>query len=309
MICDRCIELRQRISSGESVPDKSVTALLQELSELRKTLQDAAGAMTPDQKRRFHSVQQRYAKASGSPDPGKEENRMRALPSQPGPPARTTRPRVEVSAPHEEQAPVIRDTLLLPKATFLLSGTVLSLPPATLGPSPANPPENQLQAPSLSFDVQALYGYGKASSYGLMAAVGVGQHWGAWLAARYNFIPTGSKYDCTSDGRTAGGRFWSSGNSRYGILSLSVGPLWRPLPWLGIYAGAGYDREELDWEDIGKQWARVQDYSYSGLCGNVGVLLHWKFLSLSVGCTWSNHATITFGLGIHYPFTKKLSNP
>lgn len=93
------------------------------------------------------------------------------------------------------------------------------------------------------------------------------------------------------DGRTAGG------------------PLWRPLPWLGFYAVAGYGRKELNWEDIGKQWARVQDYSYSGLCGNVGVLLSWKFLSLSVGCTWSNHATITFGLGIHYPFTKAPSNP
>ena len=107
-----------------------------------------------------------------------------------------------------------------------------------------------------------------------------------------------SSYDCTGDGRTAQGRFWGNGQSRYGIFSLSGGPLWTPLPWLGLYAGAGFTREELDWQDAEGDWARVRDYSFAGVCCDAGILLRWRRLAVSAGCSWLGYATLTAGIGI-----------
>jgi opacity protein-like surface antigen len=311
-ICDRCIELRQRISAGEAVPDKSVTSLFQELGELRKTLQDASGAMNTDQKKRFQTIQQRYAAATGQTS----ETRQRPAPSRPAAPARTNAPDPGAPARDFGKPSMIRDSLFLPEIAFPLSGTALSLrpdesvqqftapscrqPAITRNPGMDDTVGSIPAAPSWSLDVLALYGYGRASSFGLMAAAGIGPRWGVWLAGRSNFTATGSSYDCTSGGRAAGGRFWGNGNSRYGILSISGGPLWRPLSWLGVYAGAGYAREELDWQDAENQWACVRDYTYSGICWDAGLLFHWKHLSLSAGCGWSNHATITAGIGLHF---------
>lgn len=289
-ICDRCIELRQQISAGETVPDKSVTSLLQELSQLRKTLQDASGAMTPAQRTRFQTIQQRYAAASGerTPTPAK---RVQTTPVPKKAPVAREPEQTSVSVP--------RDTVLLPRGTILPSGKAVALPVEDLYPSGeiiiSDPP---MQKRSF-IDVLALYGYGTASSFGMMAAGGIGQ-WGAWAAGRSNFIPTGATYDCTSNGQTASGKFWGNGQSRFGIWSVSGGPLWSPFPWLGIHTGAGFTREELDWQDAENQWARVRDYSYSGICGDAGILLHWKHLAISAGCEWSRHATVTIGLGIHF---------
>lgn len=305
-ICDRCIELRQRISAGEAVPDKSVTSLLQELGELRKTLQDASGAMTPAQRTRFRTIQQRYAAASGesTPPPAKE--------------TQTTPVRAKVQAarkPEQSPTPVPRDTIPLPPGSVLPPGKASILPAGDPYPWLSHPeaylPELTLEDPGevviwdppvseqRFIDVLALYGHGTASSFGLMAAGGF-KHWGVWVAGRSNFTPTGASYDCTSDGRTASGKFWGNGQSRFGVWSVSGGPLWRPLPWLGIYAGAGYTQEELDWQDAQGGWARVQDCSLSGVAAEAGALLHWHHFSFSLGCSWYSYATLTAGVGVHF---------
>lgn len=301
-ICDQCIELRQLISAGEAVPDKSVSSLLQELSTLRKTLQDASGAMTPAQRTRFQTIQQRYAAASGERSPIPSKQVQSAPVPKRAPVARE---------PEQTNVSVPRDTVLLPTGTILPSGKAVTLQvpgltdPATLhhfetmtDPGVIVIPDPPLRKHSF-IDVLALYGHGTASSFGMMAAGSIGR-WGAWVAGRSNFTPAGAAYDCSSNGQTASGKFWGNGQSRFGIWSVSGGPLWCPLPWLGVYAGAGYAREELDWQDAENQWARVRDYSYSGICWDAGVMLHWKHLAISAGCDWSRHFTVTIGLGVHF---------
>ena len=305
-ICDRCIELRQRISAGESVPDKSVTTLLQELEELRKTLQDASGAMTPAQRTRFRTIQQRYAAASGE-SPALPAKQAQTAPVRPKAPA--------VRKAETAPAPVPRDTVALPPGSVLPSEIASALPAKDPYPWLSHPeaylPELTLEDPGevviwdppvpkhRFIDVLAIYGHGTASSFGLMAAGSIG-HWGAWVAGRSNFTPAGASYDCTSDGRTASGIFWGNGQSRYGVWSVSGGPLWSPLPWLSFYAGAGFTREELDWQDAQGGWARVRDYSSSGLAGEAGALLHWRHFSFSLGCSWHSYATLTAGVGVHF---------
>ena len=297
-ICDRCIAIRQRIALGASVPDSSVTALLQELASLRKTLQDASGVMTAAQRTRFQAIQKQYAAASGGVETA-PVRQPRAERSQPKSPPAQAPPQ---AAPVEEIR-VPRTSPDLPVISHPLraaASPLHRLKPGLKRPEPVSQLPEYESTAKWSADLLLQYGHGAASSYGLMAGVGYGPHWGVWAAGRSNFTATGHSYDCRSDGQTDGGRFWGNGQDRYGVVSISGGPLWRPLPWLGIYAGAGYSKEELDWQDAEGRWARVTDYSVSGLCWDAGLLLRWKRLSLAAGCSWNAFATLTIGAGVHF---------
>ena len=50
-----------------------------------------------------------------------------------------------------------------------------------------------------------------------------------------------------------------------------------------IYAGAGYGKRTVCWEDSYGDWARVTDYSGAGLALDAGVIWSCRHLSLSVG--------------------------
>ena len=299
-ICDRCIAIRQRIALGASVPDSSVTALLQELASLRKTLQDASGVMTAAQRARFQAIQKQYAAASGGAEtvPARQPRAERSQPK--SPPAQAPPQAVPI-----EEIRVPRTSPGLPAISIPLNAAAsprTSTEPALKLAEPGSmiSGTESIPATKWSADLLLQYGHGAASSYGLMAAAGYGPHWGVWASGRSNFTATGHSYDCRSDGQTDGGRFWGNGQDRYGVVSISGGPLWRPLPWLGIYAGAGYSKEELDWQDAEGRWARVTDYSVAGLCWDAGLLLRWKRLSLAAGCSWNAFATLTIGAGVHF---------
>ena len=52
-ICDRCVEMRAKVESGQSIQMESLSSLLAELSSLRKTLSNASGKMSAAQAARF----------------------------------------------------------------------------------------------------------------------------------------------------------------------------------------------------------------------------------------------------------------
>lgn len=64
-MCDECIELMLRAEAGEKVSRTAVSGLLSYLSELRKTLRDGSGSMSPAQRKRFERIRKRYASAAG----------------------------------------------------------------------------------------------------------------------------------------------------------------------------------------------------------------------------------------------------
>jgi len=113
-----------------------------------------------------------------------------------------------------------------------------------------------------------------------LAAVGQGKRWGVFLSVRSHFVSGRSSYDCTSDGAAPYGRIWTSGNVRKSRLAVSAGGV-MPIsgPW-SVYAGAGYGRQSLLWEDTAGRWARVSDHSSEGLLLEGGALLGlgpWMF--------------------------------
>ena len=251
---------------------------------------------------RFRTIQQRYAEASGGARTASAPAARSESQRPPQPPARQAAAKSPEAFAGTGRTCLPLPALQRPAGPALLSakaGSGLRARPAKPSPAPqVSTPE--LHSPALNINLLALYGQETASSFGLMAAAGFGAHWGGWIAARSNFTAAGGSYDCTGDGRTQQGRFWGNGQSRYGILSIAGGPLWKPLPWLGIYAGPGFTREELDWQDAEGNWARVRDYSYAGLSADAGLLLQWRHLALLAGCSWCGFATLTAGIGVNF---------
>lgn len=52
-ICDRCILLRERSLKGEQIAPEELTSLLEQVSQLRSTLQKGSRNMSKAQKERF----------------------------------------------------------------------------------------------------------------------------------------------------------------------------------------------------------------------------------------------------------------
>ena len=125
--------------------------------------------------------------------------------------------------------------------------------------------------------------------------------WGCFGSGRSNFVRTGSAYACNSSGALdAGGLFWGNGKDRYGTGVLNAGVLFHPAGHLALYAGAGYGKEELDWQDATGQWARVSDWSHSGLSLEAGILLHFGPVSFSAGYGQIVSPAFVAGCGIHF---------
>ena len=62
-ICDRCILLRERSLQGEQIAPEELTSLLEQVSQLRSTLQRGSRNMSPAQKDRFERIRRRYTVA------------------------------------------------------------------------------------------------------------------------------------------------------------------------------------------------------------------------------------------------------
>ena len=94
--------------------------------------------------------------------------------------------------------------------------------------------------------------------------------------------------------------FWGNGKDRYGIGVLNAGVSFHPAKNLALYAGAGYGKEELNWQDTAGQWACVSDWSRAGLSVEAGVLLHLGPVSISAGYGHIASSAFVAGFGIHF---------
>ena len=127
-----------------------------------------------------------------------------------------------------------------------------------------------------------------------------GRRWGGYLRFRNAFVKTPETfYECLSDGSLPrGGKIWTSGDTRNSNLYINGGALVQIVDWLSVYAGAGYGRRTLAWQDIDGNWARVSDWSRKGLTIDAGLLLSWRNLAFSAGLSTLTFKTCTFSLGI-----------
>jgi len=322
----QCILLRDKAAAGEKVSQKSVTELFGELNRLRNSLQQASGKMTKAQKERFEAIRALYDGKMAGQAGHDEALRLRSGPgdSRSGPgdsrePAgersRTTageqspvgeRSRTTV----DEQSPAGERSHVPVGERSRTTGNSMVEPLPWLEGWPAmtekeilryaqndtlsrndtpvilNGAAGAVKNPRLIFNAIPTLSLGDTRQGGIFISMSRGR-FGGYLSARTNFVSQLFAYECLSDGMTFGPEtFKGNGGQRIGEYSLSAGTVINAAPWLGVFAGAGFGSSTLCWSDFRGTWAKVRDYSGSGLQIEGGIILHYRRLSLLGGVSW-----------------------
>lgn len=239
-ICDESIDLRNRLAAGESVSASALASLQSRLGELRKSLQNAEGQMTPSQLERFLRIRDRYLNQAQTP----REPLMAVSPANP----RLTGEILPSTTGHPD--------LLSPLGYRMARPCLPEAPPLSFGCTVlANLPEG---FPGLMVFAQR-------------------KDIGGYLKGTFSFAPHTS-YDALSDGTAGASLIWTTGRERYAQYSLSGGLVYSVNTSVRLYGGAGYGTQDVRWEDASGKWARITDLSFQGLTVDAGVLLsfgHW----------------------------------
>lgn len=139
-------------------------------------------------------------------------------------------------------------------------------------------------------------------SFGAMGAYAPGNI-GGYAKFRSSFNDRSASHEVTSDGMVDGqGLIWASGQAARSRTVFTAGVLVRAASAVYPYAGIGYGSRSVYWESADGQWAKVFDYSLSGLAAEAGVLLRLGpvAVSLSVGCTAFKYSDAEVGIGVTF---------
>lgn len=269
-ICDRCVEMRAKVESGQSIQMESLGSLLAELSSLRKTLSNASGKMSAAQAARFEAIKAKYMQG------------MRAFGKRPARPSLGSIQRIN---PVTEPVEV----------------TLIEMPERSL--RLAQRPEGQAKRPKEGFKFALLADAGifPTPSYGAMAMMTL-RGIGAYANYRSDFRKNEYSYTCTSEGDTEYGRIWATGESRVSRTVATAGLAMLTSRRFGVYAGAGLSSSTRCWEDISGEWAKVEDKSYRSVAADGGILLTFKPVALSVGVAsdFRRYVDIQIGVGVRF---------
>lgn len=320
----QCMSLRDKAAAGERVSQKSVTELLGELNRLRNSLQQASGKMTAKQRDRFRSVRELYDgkmdgqdghdEKSQAGDEGAlrlrsgtvEKKTAEASSHQPvgehnhipvGERSRTTvNSMVEPLPKVEGWSAIMKD---IPKAKV----DVLDPQARPTRSIRTTETTGTMTGKHLTFSAIPTLSIGDTRQGGIFLSLSRGRL-GGYLSARTNFVSQLYAYECLSDGATAGPEaFKGNGGQRIGEYSLSAGAVFKALSFrqsglpghgelspyefgMDFFAGAGFGSSTLCWSDFRGTWARVKDYSASGLQVEGGMVFHFRNLSLLGGVSW-----------------------
>ena len=237
VICDRCILLRNKSLNGVQIAPEELKSLLEQVSELRSTLQKGSKNMSPAQRDRFERIRRRYTVAfSGN-----------AYPQTDGPALKVQRP-----------------VLDLPKVAWKPESKV-SGPLTSSGTGMIRAVAEPVEPQGPEIGILALGGWRPGCiSYGGMSTL-AGERFGVYLKGRSNFKQARADYICTSDGYSDGHIIWTSGNESRSCWALGAGGIVHIAGPVSIYAGSGYGSDEVLWEDSSGKWAKVDDYSFRAL--------------------------------------------
>lgn len=277
-ICDRCVEMRAKVESGQSLQMESLGSLMAELSSLRKTLSNASGKMSAAQAARFEAIKVRYMQ--GMMAFGKKPDRPKFI-------------SIQKISPVTEPVEVTSKTRQAVSLRWLVD--------------PVEPQAQRLEGKKqhwkegLRLAVLAGAGIFPTPSYGAMA-VATWKGIGAYVNYRSDFRKNEYSYTCTSDGDTEYGRIWTTGKSRADRTMITAGLAMFTSRRFGFFAGAGVTSYTRCWEDVSGQWAKVEDKSFKSPAADVGLFLTFSPLILSVGVTsdFSGHADLQFAVGVFF---------
>lgn len=291
VICDRCILLREKSSRGEKIQPEELKSLLEQVTELRTTLQNGSRNMSPSQKERFERIRRRYTVAFSGQAPPKD-----------GPALKVARPVLDLPRV-ESGEKILRYAfgyaqndkgLCQDKGLFLDKRLYLD--------GPSCHPEGAQRPKDLSPSLIVLGGWRHQSlSYGAMATI-TGQKFGLYLKGRSNFLAQKAEYSCLSDGTSDGRVIWTSGRESHAEWSLGAGGMFKITGLVSLYVGSGYGLSETLWEDASGKWARVEDLSAKGICADAGIIFTISHFQASAGVSTVSlkNPTLEIGLGITF---------
>lgn len=311
-ICGQCTTLRDRIVAGEPVSDRAVTTLLQELSQLRNTLQNASGSMTDEQKKRFASIRDSYTGIIGTGGTIQTEpTESTTAPIQPA--NNRTKATKQTVVEKTDAAPSLSDTAIIhPELTEQIAQT-----PRQIGYDNINKQErltidnviNGEPTPRYRyfiFETYLLAAYNRTLSFGGMIILGNGQARCGYISVLSNFSHTESDYTCSSNGDIEGGGvFWGDGAVTDNQLFITGGTaIWNSNSGkASAYLGAGYGINERLWRDISGKWALVSDVSGRGLVLQTAAAFRLNRIAVSPGLLYmpkSNYLLPSLGIGYSF---------
>lgn len=297
-ICDRCVEMRAKVESGQSIQMESLGALLAELSSLRKTLSNASGKMSAAQAERFEAIKAKYMQ--GMKALGKKSDRpvfssvQRIKPiSEP----------VEVATMAHQKVSFRQNQRPEPQAQHPERQSRHQEMQVKQSERQTQRPKGKTPRPKegLMLTLLADAGIFPTPSYGAMAVMTL-RGVGVYANYRSDFRKNEYSYTCTSGGDTEYGRIWATGESRVSRTVATAGLAMWTSRRFGFYAGAGLSSSTRCWEDISGEWAKVEDKSYRGIAADGGILLTFKPMALSVGMVsdFRGHADVQIGVGVRF---------
>lgn len=300
-ICGQCITLRDRIVAGEPVSDRAVTSLLQELSQLRSTLQNASGSMTDEQRMRFAAIRDSYSGTTSSQESTAGTD--------------TNSPKTTTVKSQEHQQPIIQKIVQSPD----LSGLEITTPttseqqiivPSKIGTDHkiTNNPLVTESTVSHDFELEAYItaGYNRNLVFGGMIAVGSKPFRSGYISVLTNGSFRGSDYSCLSNGIIQGGGvFWGDGSVADNALFITGGlSVWNSRTGnISAYLGAGYGINERLWRDISGKWAIVSDLSGRGMLFQAAAAFRFTHIALSPSLIYmpsTNYLLPSIGLGYSF---------
>lgn len=263
-LCQECLELKSRIGYGETVSRRQAESMIEDFVSMNARLKGVKHEMTAAQRIRFDAIGVWFST-------GKK--------------------------PQVQAAPSLEALSPLPHPHILSSQS----------------PIDELYRVEFFHEIPTRRDYGRKfiladitcpeMSYGLMAGL-QGRRWGGYLRFRSAFVKTPETlYECLSDGSLPnGGKMWTSGDTRSSNLYITGGALMQVADWLSVYAGTGYGRRTLAWQDVDGKWAEVSDYSCRGPAFETGMIFSYRRLAFSAGVSSISFKTaaLTAGIGLKF---------
>lgn len=263
-LCQECLELKSRIGYGETVSRRQAESMIEDFVSMNARLKGVKHEMTAAQRIRFDAIGVWFS--TGKKPQVQSAPSLEALPTPPHQLIMTTTPKTDeiCRVDHSHDIPGRRDYV----RKFILA---------------------DITCPEMS--------------YGLMAGL-QGRRWGGYLRFRSAFVKTPETlYECLSDGSLPnGGKMWTSGDTRSSNLYITGGALMQVVDWLSVYAGTGYGRRTLAWQDVDGKWAEVSDYSCRGPAFETGMIFSYRRLAFSAGVSSISFKTaaLTAGIGLKF---------
>lgn len=260
--CEECLNLRDRVEDGEKISTAEAENMVQKFINLNRLLKDMEPELNEDQKTRFKAIGNWFRTGDK-------------------PLALSQTPLTKVVA-----------TLPSPKAVTFSECFLLPLQEEVI-PASTNPAEFRIFIlPTISLFPE---------SFGSMAGAQYGR-WGGYAKFTGRFNAVTPSYSCSDEGiLDNGSSIWPNGESTEKALQITAGALYGMNDWLDIYAGLGYGRHQVLWQDIDGNWATVGQ-GLKGVCAEAGVLTSWKHFTFGAGISTISFRSLTPTLSVGINF-------